>query len=281
MVYNRPWLSFLTHSILIIGILILVFPIYVTFIASTRTVDSILASPMPMWPGMELVKNYLEALTGPSKSVGVSVGQMMMNSLIMALGIAIGKIAISLTAAYAFVYFNFRFRNFFFWMIFVTLMLPLEVRIVPTYEVAAKLGLLNTHAGLILPAIASATATFLFRQFFMTVPNELCEAARVDGAGPYRFFIDILVPMSRTSIAALFVILFIYGWNQYLWPLLITTEESSYTMLIGIKRMLDVGEGQIEWHLVMASTILAIIPPVFVVVYMQKQFVRGLTETEK
>lgn len=281
MVHNRPWLTFLTHSILIIGILILVFPIYVTFIASTRTVSSILASPMPMWPGLEMVSNYLAALAGPSKSVGVSVGQMMLNSLIMAMGIAVGKITISLMAAYAFVYFNFRFRNFFFWMIFVTLMLPVEVRVLPTYKVVADLGMLNTHVGLILPLIASATATFLFRQFFMTVPNELCEAARVDGAGPYRFFIDILLPMSRTSIAALFVILFIYGWNQYLWPLLITTDEAYYTMLIGIKRMLDVGEGQIEWHLVMASTILAIIPPVFVVVFMQKQFVKGLTETEK
>ncbi|MBU2646149.1 sn-glycerol-3-phosphate ABC transporter permease UgpE [bacterium] len=281
MVHNRPWLTLVTHAILILGILILVFPIYVTFVASTRTVASILASPMPLWPGMEMVDNYLAALAGPSKSVGVSVGHMMLNSLIMALGIALGKIAISLTAAYAFVYFRFRFRTFFFWMIFVTLMLPVEVRIVPTVEVAAKLGLLDTHLGLILPLIASATATFLLRQFFMTLPNELCEAARVDGAGPYRFFIDILVPMSRTMIAALFVILFIYGWNQYLWPLLITTKESSYTMLIGIKRMLDVGEGQIEWNLVMASTILAIIPPVFVVVIMQKQFVKGLTETEK
>jgi sn-glycerol 3-phosphate transport system permease protein len=166
-------------------------------------------------------------------------------------------------------------------MIFITLMLPVEVRILPTYKVAADLGLLDSRSGLILPLIASATATFLFRQFFMTVPDELCEAHRIDGGSPMQFFWDILLPMSRTSIAALFVILFIYGWNQYLWPLLITTDEKYYTLLIGIKRMLDVGEGQAEWHIIMASTILAMLPPVLVVVLMQKQFVRGMTETEK
>jgi sn-glycerol 3-phosphate transport system permease protein len=280
MVENRPWLTFLTHAVLIVGMLIIAFPIYVTFVASTHTLDEIVTS-FSLLPGKHLVENYLRALTIGPKAVGATVGTMMLNSLIMALGITFGKIAISLIAAYAIVYFRFRFRMFFFWLIFITLMLPVEVRILPTYKVAADLKLLDSYSGLIFPLIASATATFLFRQFFMTVPDELCEAVRIDGAGPIRFFFDILLPMSRTSIAALFVILFIYGWNQYLWPLLITTNESYYTVLIGIKRMLDVGEGQAEWQIIMASTMLAMIPPVLVVIFMQKQFVRGMTETEK
>ncbi len=280
MVENRPWLTFLTHAVLIVGMLIIAFPIYVTFVASTRTLDEIVTS-FPLLPGKHLVENYLRALTIGPKAVGATVGTMMLNSLIMALGITFGKIAISLIAAYAIVYFRFRFRMLFFWLIFITLMLPVEVRILPTYKVAADLKLLDSYSGLIFPLIASATATFLFRQFFMTVPDELCEAVRIDGGGPIRFFFDILLPMSRTSIAALFVILFIYGWNQYLWPLLITNDEGYYTVLIGIKRMLDVGEGQAEWHIIMASTMLAMIPPVLVVIFMQKQFVRGMTETEK
>lgn len=280
MVENRPWLTFLTHVVLIVGMVIIAFPIYVTFVASTRTLDEIVTS-FPLVPGRHLVENYMRALTLGTTEVGATVGTMMLNSMIMALGITFGKIAISLIAAYAIVYFRFRFRMFFFWLIFITLMLPVEVRILPTYKVAADLKLLDSYSGLIFPLIASATATFLFRQFFMTVPDELCEAVRIDGGGPIRFFFDILLPMSRTSIAALFVILFIYGWNQYLWPLLITTDESYYTVLIGIKRMLDVGEGQAEWHIIMASTMLAMIPPVLVVIFMQKQFVRGMTETEK
>ncbi len=280
MVEHRPWLTILTHAVLIAGVLTLAFPIYVTFVASTHTLEEI-SSSFPLLPGRHLVENYLRALTAGSREVGATVGTMMLNSLIMALGITIGKIAISLLAAYAIVYFRFRFRMVFFWMIFITLMLPVEVRILPTYKVAADLKLLDSYPGLILPLIASATATFLFRQFFMTVPDELCEAVRIDGGGPIRFFFDILLPMSRTSVAALFVILFIYGWNQYLWPLLITTDESYYTLLIGIKRMLDVGEGQAEWPIIMASTMLAMIPPVLVVIFMQKQFVRGMTETEK
>jgi len=280
MVENRPWLTFLTHAVLIVGMLIIAFPIYVTFVASTRTLDEIVTS-FPLLPGKHLVENYVRALTMGTTEVGATVGTMMLNSLMMALGITFGKITISLIAAYAIVYFRFRFRMFFFWLIFITLMLPIEVRILPTYEVAADLKLLDSYGGLIFPLIASATATFLFRQFFMTVPDELCEAVRIDGGGPIRFFFDILLPMSRTSIAALFVILFIYGWNQYLWPLLITTDESYYTVLIGVKRMLDVGEGQAEWHIIMASTMLAMIPPVLVVIFMQKQFVRGMIETEK
>lgn len=280
MVEHRPWLTFMTHAVLIIGMLIIAFPVYVTFVASTHSLDDIIAS-FPFVPGSRLIENYGKALAVGPRDVGATVGTMMLNSLIMALGIAVGKITISLTAAYAIVYFKFRFRMFFFWMIFITLMLPVEVRILPTYKVAADLKLLDSYPGLILPLIASATATFLFRQFFMTVPDELCEALRIDGGGPIRFFFDILLPMSRTSIAALFVILFIYGWNQYLWPLLITTDESYYTLLIGVKRMLDVGEGQAEWQIIMASTMLAMIPPVLIVIFMQKLFVRGMTDTEK
>jgi sn-glycerol 3-phosphate transport system permease protein len=280
MVEHRPVLTLVTHAVLVLGMMILAFPIYVTFVASTHTLEEI-ASQFPLLPGRHLIENYARALTLGPRDVGATVGTMMFNSLIMALGITFGKIAISLTAAYAIVYFRFRFRMLFFWLIFITLMLPVEVRILPTYKVAADLKLLNSYPGLIFPLIASATATFLFRQFFMTVPDELCEAVRIDGGGPIRFFFDILLPMSRTSIAALFVILFIYGWNQYLWPLLITTDEGYYTVLIGIKRMLDVGEGQAEWHIIMASTMLGMIPPVLIVIFMQKQFVRGMTETEK
>jgi len=280
MVESRPWLTILTHVILVVGMLIIAFPIYVTFVASTHTLEEI-TSAFPYLPGSHLIENYTRALSVGPRDVGATVGTMMFNSLIMALGIALGKISISLLAAFAIVYFKFRFRMVFFWMIFITLMLPVEVRILPTYKVAADLNLLDSYPGLILPLIASATATFLFRQFFMIVPDELCESVRIDGGGPLRFFWDILLPMSRTSIAALFVILFIYGWNQYLWPLLITGDESSYTLLIGIKRMLDVGEGQAEWQIIMASTILAMIPPVLIVIFMQKQFVRGMTETEK
>ena len=280
MVEHRPGLTFITHAALILGMMVLAFPIYVTFVASTHTLEEI-ASQFPLLPGRHLIENYAKALTLGPRDVGTTVGTMMLNSLIMAVGITFGKITISLIAAYAIVYFRFPFRMLFFWLIFITLMLPVEVRILPTYKVAADLKLLNSYPGLIFPLIASATATFLFRQFFMTVPDELCEAVRIDGGGPIRFFMDILLPMSRTSIAALFVILFIYGWNQYLWPLLITTEEGYYTVLIGIKRMLDVGEGQAEWHIIMASTMLAMIPPVLIVIFMQKQFVRGMTETEK
>jgi sn-glycerol 3-phosphate transport system permease protein len=280
MVERRPLLTLITHAILILGALVLAFPIYVTFVASTHTIEAI-TKTFPLLPGNHLVENYLKALTVGPQNVGATVGTMMVNSFIMAMGITFGKIAISLLAAFAIVYFRFRLRMVFFWMIFITLMLPVEVRILPTYKVAADLGMLDSRAGLILPLIASATATFLFRQFFMTVPDELCEAHRIDGGSPMQFFFDILLPMSRTSIAALFVILFIYGWNQYLWPLLITSDEKYYTLLIGIKRMLDVGEGQAEWHIIMASTMLAMLPPVLVVIFMQKQFVKGMTETEK
>ena len=280
MVEHRPWLTFLTLAILILGCIVIAFPIYTTFVASTHSLEDITSS-FPILPGRHLIENYHQAITVGAGEVVGTVGRMMLNSAIMAFGIAFGKIFISLLAAFAIVYFRFRFRMAFFWMIFITLMLPVEVRIPSTYKVVADLKMLDSYSGLIFPLIASATATFLFRQFFMTVPDELCEAHRIDGGGPIRFFFDILLPMSRTSIAAMFVILFIYGWNQYLWPLMITNDESYYTLLLGIKRMLDVGEGQADWQIIMASTMLAMIPPVAVVIFMQKQFVRGMTETEK
>jgi sn-glycerol 3-phosphate transport system permease protein len=278
MVEKRGLGTWLTHAGLIFGIAVICFPIWIAFVASTVTQDDLIRPPMPLLPGSHLVENYLEALlTG-----GVApVWQMLLNSLVMALGITIGKIIISLLSAYAIVYFRFRFRMLFFWLIFMTLMLPVEVRIVPTYEVVASLGLLNSYTGLILPLIASATATFLFRQLFMTIPDELTEAARVDGAGPVRFFIDILLPMSRTNIAALFVILFIYGWNQYLWPLLVTTDPSMNTVIMGIKQMLPTGDQTVEWPVIMATAMLAMLPPVLVVIGMQKLFVKGLVESEK
>ncbi|MBT8368158.1 MAG: sn-glycerol-3-phosphate ABC transporter permease UgpE [Deltaproteobacteria bacterium] len=281
MVENRPWVTYLTHIMLVVGVLTMAFPIYLTFVASTHTLPELLERPMPVLPGSHFIENYSTALTSGVKELGVSVGRMMFNSLIMALGITVGKIFISLLAAFAIVYFKFRFRMFFFWLIFVTLMLPVEVRIIPTYKVVADLGMLDNYVGLTLPLIASATATFLFRQVFLAVPDELAEAARIDGAGPVRFFFDILVPITRTNMAAMFVILFIYGWNQYLWPLLITTDENMYTIIIGINRMLAVGDDFAEWQVIMATTMLAMLPPVVIVVSMQKLFVKGLTETEK
>jgi sn-glycerol 3-phosphate transport system permease protein len=282
MVENRPGLTFLSHAVLILGVLAIAFPLYVTFVASTHTLQDIMQVPMPLLPGDQLVENYRQVLTaGTTTGSRAAVGSMLINSTVMALAIPLGKIAISIISAFAIVYFRFPMRMFFFWMIFVTLMLPVEVRIIPTFKVIADLGMLNTYAGLTVPLIASATATFLFRQFFMTVPDELAEAARVDGAGPMRFFWDVLLPLSKTTMAALFVIQFIYGWNQYLWPLLITTDESMYTTVIGIKRMIVGSDAANEWNLIMATAILAMLPPALVVVLMQRWFVRGLVETEK
>ena len=282
MVENRPWVTFLSHAVLIAGIVVVAFPLYVTFVASTLTLDQIVQVPMPLLPGDHLIENYSQVLTaGSTKGSSAAVSTMLMNSLIMALTIAIGKIAISVIASFAIVYFRFPLRHFFFWMIFVTLMLPVEVRIIPTFKVASDLGLLDTYAGLTLPLIASATATFLFRQFFLTIPEELAEAARIDGAGPIRFFLDVVLPLSKTIIAALFVIQFIYGWNQYLWPLLVTSQESMYTTVIGIRRMIVGGDAANEWQLIMATAMLALLPPAVVVITMQRWFVKGLVETEK
>ena len=283
MVERRGALGLLAHVVLVIGVLIIALPVYITFVASTHSNEAIIHPPMPLLPGSHLVENYSAVLAGTYEGGGskAAVGRMMVVSLVTALVIAIGKIIISLLSAFAIVYFRFPFRMFFFWAIFVTLMLPVEVRIGPTYEVVSNLGMLNSFAGLTVPLIASATATFLFRQFFLTVPDELVEAARIDGAGPMRFFKDVLVPLSMTSIAALFVIQFIYGWNQYLWPLLVTTDESMYPIVMGIKRMFVGGDAANEWNLIMATAILAMLPPAFVVLLMQRWFVKGLVDTEK
>ncbi len=283
MVERRPLLALMSHAVLLLGVLIVAFPVYVTFVASTHTAEEIVQTPMPMWLGDQFWHNYVAAFTGAEKGPGsgAPVGRMLWVSLVSALVISTGKIAISLLSAFAIVYFRFPFRMFFFWAVFLTLMLPVEVRIFPTYKVVSDLGMLNSYAGLTIPLIASATATFLFRQFFMTVPDELVEAARMDGAGPMRFFKDVLVPLSSTSIAALFVIQFIYGWNQYLWPLLVTTDENMYPVVIGIKRMISGGDSAQQWNLVMATAMLAMIPPALVVMLMQKWFVKGLVDTEK
>ncbi len=270
------------YTVLTLGVLIVAFPLYITFVASTLTMEQVLQAPMPLLPGDQLINNYTRVLTaGSTRASAAPVGQMMLNSFVMAMVITVGKIAISIISAFAIIYFRFPLKNFFFWMIFITLMLPVEVRILPTYKVVSDLGMLNSYVGLTLPLIASATATFLFRQFFMTIPDELAEAARIDGAGPMRFFFDVVLPLSKTSMAALFVIQFIYGWNQYLWPLLVTTDESMYTTVIGIKRMIAGGDSATEWNLVMATAILAVLPPALVVILMQRWFVKGLVETEK
>lgn len=284
MIEKRPALTFLSHLVLILGVAIVAFPIYLTLIASTQTAQQINQSvPMSLLPGGHGWETWKLALFGGDTSMGSKIAPalpMLMTSLISALSIAMGKIAISLLSAFAIVYFRFPLRTLVFWMIFVTLMLPVEVRISPTYEVVAGLGLLNSYAGLTVPLIASATATFLFRQFFLTVPDELVEAARIDGAGPMRFFRDVLLPLSATNIAAMFVIQFIYGWNQYLWPLLVTTNEDMYPVVLGIKRLIA-GESWTEWNVVMATAMLAMLPPALVVILMQKWFVKGLVDTEK
>ena len=281
MVERRGWFDVLTYAVLILGVVMVFLPVWVTLVASTQTADEVLSVPMSLWPGSHLIENYSAALTAGAGNAGQPVSRMMWVTLICALVIAIGKIAISLLSAFAIVYWRFRFRQLCFWLIFITLMLPVEVRILPSYAVVADLGLLDSYAGLTLPLIASATATFLLRQFFLTVPDELTEAARIDGAGPLRFFWSILLPLSRTNIAALFVILFIYGWNQYLWPLLVVTQDSMSTIIIGIRRMIGGGDAAVEWNLVMATAMLAMLPPVLVVILMQKWFVKGLVDSEK
>jgi sn-glycerol 3-phosphate transport system permease protein len=283
MIERRPGLTLLTHAVMWLGVLVIAFPVYLALVASTHTAQEILQAPMPLLPGGNAWNSYKAALLGEGAGGGsqAPVARMMWVSLVCALVITFGKIAISLLSAFAIVYFRFPLRNAVFWAIFITLMLPVEVRIGPTYQVVSDLHMLNSYAGLTIPLIASATATFLFRQFFLTVPDELVEAARIDGAGPMRFFKDVLLPLSSTSIAALFVIQFIYGWNQYLWPLLVTTEENMYPVVIGIKRMLAGGDAANDWNVVMATAILAMLPPLLVVMLMQKWFIKGLVDTEK
>lgn len=282
MIQNNPIGRLIAHIILIVGILIVAFPIYYAFIASTQSLQDIMRPPLSLLPGGHFWENYTTALFGGIGRIGgVSVGRLLINSTIMALAIAVGKIIISILSAYVIVFFRFPGRMVFFWLIFITLMLPVEVRILPTYKVMVDLGLIDTYTGLTVPLMASATATLLFRQFFMTIPGELVEAACVDGAGPWRFFKDILLPLSKTNIAALFVILFIYGWTQYLWPLLMTNRNDMTTIVIGLRKMISFADADTEWHLVMVTCILAILPPILVVVLMQRWFVRGLVETEK
>ena len=282
MIEHRPGLTILCHAILLLAVATLVFPVWITLVASTHSAEQMRQVPIPLWPGNHLLENYITVLTkGVEGASTAPVGRMLVNSLIMALSISIGKIVISILSAFAIVYYRFPLKMFFFWLIFITLMLPVEVRIFPTYKVVSDLHMIDTYAGLTLPLIASATATFFFRQFFLTEPDELMEAARMDGAGSLRFFWDIVLPLSRANMAALFVILFIYGWNQYLWPLLVTTQENMYTTVIGIKRMIPGGDAAVDWNLVMSAAMLAMLPPAIVVILMQKWFVKGLIEQEK
>jgi len=282
MVENQRWLDYLAHAVLIIGVLIVAFPVYVALIASTHEPNAFVTGTIPLLPGANAVDTYSGVFEGGvAAQMSVPIGVMLTNSMIMALAIAFGKIAISILSAFAIVYFRFPFRVLAFWMIFITLMLPVEVRIVPTFEVISNLNLLNSYTGLTVPLMASATATFLFRQVFLTIPDEMMEAARIDGAGPMKFFKDILLPMSQTNIAALFVILFIYGWNQYLWPILVTTDDSYQTIVAGIKRMSDVVDSEPLWNSIMSVTVLAMVPPVAVVIFMQRLFVKGLVDSEK
>jgi sn-glycerol 3-phosphate transport system permease protein len=283
MIERRPILDMVSHLVLILGIIIIAFPLYVAFVASTQTAEQASAAPLSLLPGTHFIENYSALLTkGSSGNVSAPpVARMLTVSLISALAIAIGKISISMLSAFAMTYFRFPGRSLFFWMIFMTLMLPVEVRITPTYQVVSDFHMLNTYAGLTIPLIASATATFLFRQFFLTIPDELAEAARIDGAGPLRFFKDVIWPLSRTNIIALFVIMFIYGWNQYLWPLMIATNQDMYPIGIGIKTLIVGGDSAVEWNMVMATLVLAMLPPGLVVVVMQKWFVKGLVDSEK
>ncbi|MGJ5175117.1 sn-glycerol-3-phosphate ABC transporter permease UgpE [Bradyrhizobium oligotrophicum] len=282
MVEHRPLRDLVAYIVLSLGVVIFAFPVYVAFIASTYDAATVVSGNLPLVPGGRMLENYYRAVfVGGSRFMNQPVGLLLLNSFVMAIGIAVGKIFISILSAFAIVYFRFPFRKTAFWIIFITLMLPVEVRIYPTYKIVADLRMLDTYAGLILPLIASATGTLLFRQFFMTVPDELLEASRIDGAGPLRFFWDTLLPLSMTTVAALFVIQFIYGWNQYLWPLLITTKDSMQTIVIGIKKMLSTTDELAEWQLAMATAVLAMLPPVAVVIFMQRLFVKGLVETEK
>jgi sn-glycerol 3-phosphate transport system permease protein len=283
MIEQRPLLTAMSHIIMVLGVILVAFPIWITFVAATHDDIRMVQAPLPLLPGGHFFENLDKTLLGVglSGSESAPVWLMLLNSLAMALMIAFGKIAISLLSAFAIVYFKFPFRMGFFWMIFITLMLPVEVRILPTFEVVASLGMLNSYWGLTVPLIASATATFMFRQVFLTVPDKMLESARIDGAGPMRFFFDILLPLSRTNIAALFVILFIYGWNQYLWPLLVTTETDMTTIVMSIKQMLEAAEQSPQWNIIMMTALLAMLPPIVVVIGMQKLFVQGLTETDK
>ncbi|SDI51469.1 sn-glycerol-3-phosphate ABC transporter permease UgpE [Paraburkholderia phenazinium] len=281
MIENRKWFDVFCHALLIAGVVITVFPVYIALCAATLSAREVLTVPMPLVPGTHLFENVATVLRAGTGYAGNPFGRMLLNSLVMALVISLGKIAVSILSAYAVVFFRFPLRQASFWLIFATLMLPVEVRIFPTVAVVSSMHLTDTYAGLTLPLIASATATFLFRQFFKTLPNELLEAARIDGAGAVRFFIDVVLPLSRTNIAALFVITFIYGWNQYLWPILTTSVTSMTTAVVGIKSMIASGDTATEWQLVMSATLLTMLPPLVVILAMQRWFVKGLVDAEK
>ena len=282
MVEDRRLGDAIAYVILTIGVLIVAFPVWLTFVASTWDAATIINGQLPLYPGPYFFENYNRILfVGTSSTTREPVLGMLFNSFVMAMAIALGKIFISVLSAYAVVYYRFPFRMAAFWIIFVTLMLPVEVRIFPTFKVVSDLGMLDSYQGLAVPLIASATGTLLFRQFFMTIPDELLEASQIDGAGPFKFFKDTVIPLSMTTIAALFVIQFIYGWNQYLWPLLVTTKDSMQTIVIAIKKMIVTSDALTEWQLAMATAMLAMVPPVFVVIAMQRLFVKGLVETEK
>ncbi|TAL55742.1 sn-glycerol-3-phosphate ABC transporter permease UgpE [Pandoraea sp.] len=281
MIENRKGLDLFCHAMLIAGVLMVLFPLYVAFVAATMNETQIFNVPLSLIPSTHLLHNIATVWRQGAGDAATPFGMMLGNSLIMALTITVGKISVSILSAYAIVYFRFPLRNLFFWLIFITLMLPVEVRIFPTVQVISDLHMINTYAGLTVPLIASATATFLFRQFFMTLPDELIEAARIDGAGPMRFFFDVVLPLSKTNIAALFVITFIYGWNQYLWPILVTNVPNMTTAVIGIKSMIGGGDTATQWQLVMSATLLAMLPPLLVVIVMQRWFVKGLVDTEK
>jgi sn-glycerol 3-phosphate transport system permease protein len=271
-----PWDTLLVHALLLLAVAVIAFPLYYAFVISTQTVQEVVQKPPLLLPSAHLVENYTEAWQRSR------MGRLLWNSAIVACAVAVGKIAISMLSAFAVVYFTFRGRQLAFWMIFVTLMLPIPVRILPTYEVVGTLGWLNSYAGLTVPLMASATATFLFRQFYLTVPNELAEAAQLDGAGPLRFLWSFLLPLSWANIAALFVVLFIYGWNEYFWPLLITSTEEMRTVVIGLESLIPRSGTELPtWNLIMAGAMMALLPPVAVILFMQRWFVKGLIESEK
>ena len=263
------------HLLLLVAVLLICFPLYYAFVLSTQTMEEVMVTPQKLWPSTHLLENYVKIWDR------VHMGQLLFNSAVVALGVSLGKIAISILSAFAIVYFNFRGKQIVFWMIFVTLMLPVPVRIISTYQVVAELGWIDTYMGLIIPLIASATATFLFRQFFLTIPDELVDAAKIDGSGPLRFLWSILLPNSGPSVAALFVVLFIYGWNQYLWPLMATSSDKMKVVVVGIASTIPSGTQPPEWNLVMAVAMMALIPPVLIVLLMQRYFMHGLLETEK
>lgn len=281
MIENRRGLDIFCHVMLIIGVLLILFPLYVAFVAASLDDTQVFQVPMTLIPGPHLWQNISHIWHAGVGNNSAPFGLMLFNSFVMAFAITVGKITVSMLSAYAIVYFRFPLRNLFFWLIFLTLMLPVEVRIFPTIQVIANLNMLDSYTGLTLPLMASATATFLFRQFFMTLPDELLEAARIDGAGAIRFFWDIVLPLSKTNLAALFVITFIYGWNQYLWPILITSDASMGTAVAGIRSMISTSGAPTQWNQVMAAMILTLIPPVAVVLLMQRWFVRGLVDSEK